>query len=78
MALYSEVVDVRIKQINLLTDSFLRRFIVNRMRAEREAVARRHRSRQKKRKPARVADYETAKPGGSRASGRIMRVKNRC
>lgn len=41
-ALGIEVVDVRIKQINLPTE--VSEAIYNRMRAEREAVARRHRS----------------------------------
>ena len=41
-ALGIEVVDVRIKQINLPAE--VSEAIYNRMRAEREAVARRHRS----------------------------------
>lgn len=47
-ALGIEVVDVRIKQINLPVE--VSEAIYNRMRAEREAVARRHRSQGQKRR----------------------------
>lgn len=47
-ALGIEVVDVRIKQINLPAE--VSEAIYNRMRAEREAVARRHRSQGQKRR----------------------------
>lgn len=47
-ALGIEVVDVRIKQINLPTE--VSEAIYNRMRAEREAVARRHRSKVRKKR----------------------------
>ncbi len=57
-----EAVDVRIKQINLPTE--VSEAIYNRMRAEREAVARRHRSQgQEEGKTAcgRFFDYEVTK-----------------
>lgn len=60
-ALGIEVVDVRIKQINLPTE--VSEAIYNRMRAEREAVARRHRSQgqEEAEKLRAAADYEVTK-----------------
>lgn len=60
-ALGIEVVDVRIKQINLPTE--VSEAIYNRMRAEREAVARRHRSQgqEEAEKLRATADYEVTK-----------------
>lgn len=60
-ALGIEVVDVRIKQINLPAE--VSDAIYNRMRAEREAVARRHRSQGKEEaeKLRAVADYEVTR-----------------
>ncbi|MCR3754744.1 MAG: regulator of FtsH protease [Candidatus Westeberhardia cardiocondylae] len=60
-ALGIEVVDVRIKQINLPTE--VSDAIYQRMRAEREAVARRHRSQgqEEAEKLRAVADYEVIK-----------------
>lgn len=60
-ALGIEVVDVRIKQINLPTE--VSEAIYNRMRAEREAVARRHRSQgqEEAEKLRATADYEVTR-----------------
>ncbi|WP_240325709.1 SPFH domain-containing protein, partial [Enterobacter kobei] len=60
-ALGIEVVDVRIKQINLPAE--VSEAIYNRMRAEREAVARRHRSQgqEEAEKLRAAADYEVTK-----------------
>ncbi|AKZ66105.1 protease modulator HflC [Candidatus Palibaumannia cicadellinicola] len=60
-ALGIEVVDVRIKQINLPTEVF--DAIYQRMRAEREAVARRHRSQgqEEAEKLRATADYEVTR-----------------
>ncbi|MGD6858397.1 MAG: protease modulator HflC [Enterobacteriaceae bacterium] len=60
-ALGIEVVDVRIKQINLPIE--VSEAIYQRMRAEREAVARRHRSKGKEEaeKIRALADYKVAK-----------------
>ncbi|HCB0557712.1 TPA: protease modulator HflC [Klebsiella pneumoniae] len=60
-ALGIEVVDVRIKQINLPAE--VSEAIYNRMRAEREAVARRHRSQgqEEAEKLRATADYEVTK-----------------
>jgi membrane protease subunit HflC len=73
-ALGIEVVDVRIKQINLPAE--VSEAIYNRMRAEREAVARRHRSQgqEEAEKLRATADYEVTKTlAESERQGRIMR-----
>ncbi|HAF0500954.1 TPA: protease modulator HflC [Salmonella enterica subsp. enterica serovar Bareilly] len=73
-ALGIEVVDVRIKQINLPTE--VSEAIYNRMRAEREAVARRHRSQgqEEAEKLRAAADYEVTKTlAEAERQGRIMR-----
>ena len=73
-ALGIEVVDVRIKQINLPVE--VSEAIYNRMRAEREAVARRHRSQgqEEAEKLRAAADYEVAKTlAESERQGRILR-----
>lgn len=72
-ALGIEVVDVRIKQINLPAE--VSEAIYNRMRAEREAVARRHRSQGRRGGKLRAtADYEVTKTlAESERQGRIMR-----
>lgn len=73
-ALGIEVVDVRIKQINLPTE--VSEAIYNRMRAEREAVARRHRSQgqEEAEKLRATADYEVAKTlAEAERQGRITR-----
>ncbi len=72
-ALGIEVVDVRIKQINLPTE--VSEAIPTRMRAEREAVARRHRSQGRKRKNwRRTADYEVTRTLQKlQRQGRIIR-----
>lgn len=72
-ALGIEVVDVRIKQINLPAE--VSEAIYNRMRAEREAVARRHRSQgQEEAENCATADYEVTKTlAESERQGRIMR-----
>ena len=73
-ALGIEVVDVRIKQINLPAE--VSEAIYNRMRAEREAVARRHRSqgREEAEKLRAAADYEVTKTlAESERQGRILR-----
>lgn len=73
-ALGIEVVDVRIKQINLPAE--VSEAIYNRMRAEREAVARRHRSQgqEEAEKPRAAADYEVTKTlAESERRGRILR-----
>jgi len=73
-ALGIEVVDVRIKQINLPTE--VSEAIFNRMRAEREAVARRHRSQgqEEAEKLRATADYEVTKTlAEAERQGRIMR-----
>ncbi len=72
-ALGIEVVDVRIKRSTCRLKC-LRRY--NRMRAEREAVARRHRSqvRKKRKKLRAAADYEVTKTlAESERQGRILR-----
>ena len=69
-----EVVDVRIKQINLPTE--VSEAIYNRMRAEREAVARRHRSQgqEEAEKLRATADYEVTRTlAEAERQGRIMR-----
>ncbi|MGU0015465.1 protease modulator HflC [Escherichia coli] len=74
MALGIEVVDVRIKQINLPTE--VSEAIYNRMRAEREAVARRHRSQgqEEAEKLRATADYEVTRTlAEAERQGRIMR-----
>ena len=68
------VVDVRIKQINLPTE--VSEAIYNRMRAEREAVARRHRSQgqEEAEKLRATADYEVTRTlAEAERQGRIMR-----
>jgi len=73
-ALGIEVVDVRIKQINLPTE--VSEAIYNRMRAEREAVARRHRSQgqEEAEKLRATADYEVTKTlAEAERQGRILR-----
>lgn len=73
-ALGIEVVDVRIKQINLPTE--VSKAIFNHMRAEREAVARRHRSQgqEEAEKLRAAADYEVAKTlAEAEREGRIIR-----
>lgn len=73
-ALGIEVVDVRIKQINLPAE--VSEAIYNRMRAEREAVARRHRSQgqEEAEKLRAAADYEVTKTlAESERRGRILR-----
>ncbi len=73
-ALGIEVVDVRIKQINLPTE--VSEAIYNRMRAEREAVARRHRSQgqEEAEKLRATADYEVTRTlAEAERQGRIMR-----
>lgn len=73
-ALGIEVVDVRIKQINLPAE--VSEAIYNRMRAEREAVARRHRSQgqEEAEKLRAAADYEVTKTlAESERQGRILR-----
>jgi len=73
-ALGIEVVDVRIKQINLPAE--VSEAIYNRMRAEREAVARRHRSQgqEEAEKLRATADYEVTKTlAEAERQGRIMR-----
>lgn len=73
-ALGIEVVDVRIKQINLPTE--VSEAIYNRMRAEREAVARRHRSQgqEEAEKLRATADYEvTSTLAGAERQARITR-----
>ncbi len=69
-ALGIEVIDVRIKQINLPAE--VSDAIYQRMRAEREAVARRLRSQEARKKPRSCAPARTTSDpyhGGSRASG---------
>ena len=73
-ALGIEVVDVRIKQINLPAE--VSEAIYNRMRAEREAVARRHRSQgqEEAEKLRATADYEVTKTlAEAERQGRILR-----
>ncbi len=73
-ALGIEVVDVRIKQINLPAE--VSEAIYNRMRAEREAVARRHRSQgqEEAEKLRATADYEVTKTlAEAERRGRILR-----
>lgn len=73
-ALGIEVVDVRMKQINLPTE--VSDAIYSRMRAEREAVARRHRSQgqEEAEKIRAAADYEVAKiQAEAERQGRITR-----
>jgi len=73
-ALGIEVVDVRIKQINLPTE--VSEAIFNRMRAEREAVARRHRSQgqEEAEKLRAAADYEVTRTlAESERQARILR-----
>lgn len=73
-ALGIEVVDVRIKQINLPTE--VSDAIYQRMRAEREAVARRHRSQgqEEAEKLRATADYEVTKTlAEAERQGRITR-----
>ncbi len=73
-ALGIEVVDVRIKQINLPAE--VSEAIYNRMRAEREAVARRHRSQgqEEAEKLRASADYEVTKTlAESERQARILR-----
>ena len=75
-ALGIEVVDVRIKQINLPTE--VSEAIYNRMRAEREAVARRHRSQgqEEAEKLRATADYEVTRTlAEAERQGRICVVK---
>jgi len=73
-ALGIEVVDVRIKQINLPAE--VSEAIFNRMRAEREAVARRHRSQgqEEAEKLRAAADYEVTRTlAESERQARILR-----
>lgn len=73
-ALGIEVVDVRIKQINLPAE--VSEAIYNRMRAERKAVARRHRSQgqEEAEKLRATADYEVTKTlAEAERQGRILR-----
>ncbi|MEI7186616.1 protease modulator HflC [Dickeya dianthicola] len=73
-ALGIEVIDVRIKQINLPTE--VSDAIYQRMRAEREAVARRHRSQgqEQAEKIKAAADYEVTRTlAEAERQGRIMR-----
>ena len=73
-ALGIEVVDVRIKQINLPAE--VSEAIYNRMRAEREAVARRHRSQgqEEAEKLRATADYEVTRTlAEAEREGRITR-----
>lgn len=73
-ALGIQVVDVRIKQINLPTE--VSDAIYQRMRAEREAVARRHRSQgqEEAEKLRATADYEVTRTlAGAEREGRIIR-----
>lgn len=73
-ALGIEVVDVRIKQINLPTE--VSDAIYQRMRAEREAVARRHRSQgqEEAEKLRATADYQVTKTlAEAERQGRIVR-----
>ncbi len=73
-ALGIEVVDVRIKQINLPAE--VSEAIYNRMRAEREAVARRHRSQgqEEAEKLRATADYEVTRTlAEAERQGRISR-----
>ena len=73
-ALGIQVVDVRIKQINLPTE--VSDAIYQRMRAEREAVARRHRSQgqEEAEKLRATADYEVTRTlAEAERSGRIIR-----
>ena len=74
-ALGIEVVDVRIKQINLPAE--VSEAIYNRMRAEREAVARRHRSQgqEEAEKLRATADYEVTKTlAEAERQGRILQI----
>lgn len=73
-ALGIQVVDVRIKQINLPTE--ISEAIFNRMRAEREAVARRHRAQGKEQaeKIRAEADFKAAKTlAGAQRESLIIR-----
>ena len=72
-ALGIEVVDVRIKQINLPAE--VSEAIYNRMRAEREAVARRHRSQgqEEAENCARLRTMKSPRRWRKPSAGRILR-----